>query len=377
MYSVNVGQIAPQQNSNTQQANQGGADYAHFNPQELKVLDRAQGGPTFIPGTSIRHYAGLENNMPQMEGLLNKRYERFAKGGQPGEFMRQADEMRKRGRNGDSEIAVIGPRTRKVFNHLMNGGSINPVTKKCEYFGLGDFFSNMGSKISSGFNKAKDFIGSGVSKAKDFLGSPVGQRLTDTAKNAGMTGLGSVLSGKGIKESLGDAARAGAKDLKHSDNPFLRTAGSVAGSAMKGRDIRDTIGRGINAGTRGNENSLIRGAGEAAKSFGRGQGAREAISRGIQTGAGGFDHPAARGAEAAAKAFGKGRDLREVARRGINAGVRGHQNPMVRAAQGAANQYMQRGGMGNMIRSGMTGAGRAGPREEYTGANANDLYGEH
>lgn len=155
-------------------------DLAHFNPKELEILDETQGGRHNLHPTEIRHYGKLEEMLsdPKVEALLHKEYERHAKGGQIGEILRTADDMRKRGRKGDIDVAVIGPNTRRIFNHLMHGGSVNPATGKSEYFNLGGMMKGIGKTVSRGVNsvghmanKAASGVGNMATKAASGLGN--------------------------------------------------------------------------------------------------------------------------------------------------------------------------------------------------------------
>lgn len=127
-------------------------DLAHFNPKELEILDETQGGRTNYPKSDLRHFEKLEHLMsdPKVEKLLMKQYEHHAKGGQIGDMLREADSMRAKGRNGDIDVGVIGPNTRRIFNKLCNGGSVNKATGKSEYFNLGGMMKGIGRTVSHG-----------------------------------------------------------------------------------------------------------------------------------------------------------------------------------------------------------------------------------
>lgn len=127
---------------------------AHFNPKELEELDSWQNGRTDIGGSDLRHLSGVEKLLsnPDNEKIIMKSYEKHAKGGRIGDLLRDADRMRHKGRNGDSEMALIGPNTERVFNRLMHGGSVNPHTGKCEYFNLGGFLGGIGKTLKGGMN---------------------------------------------------------------------------------------------------------------------------------------------------------------------------------------------------------------------------------
>lgn len=158
-------------------------EMAHFNPKEVEVLDETQGGRRNMPNTDIRLMDVLEHLLSDKnnEKMLMKQYERHAKGGSIGEILREADRMRSRGRNGDSEVAFIGPNTKRIFNKLMHGGSVNPSTNKAEYFNLGGMIGGIGKTLSRGL--------SGMGKTLGGVGSKVLGGLQGALPGAIMGGM--------------------------------------------------------------------------------------------------------------------------------------------------------------------------------------------
>lgn len=154
---------------------------AHFNPKELEELDSWQGGRTDA-ADDLRHLSGVEELLsnPENEKIILKSYERHAKGGRIGELLQQADQMRHKGRHGDSEMALVGPNTLRIFNKLLNGGSVNPGTKKHEFFNLGGFLGGVGRTLSGGFNTMGSTLGQGVN---NIIQGP-GRQLASSAMNA-------------------------------------------------------------------------------------------------------------------------------------------------------------------------------------------------
>lgn len=149
---------------------------AHFNPQELKSLDKEQGSRTNIPGTMTPHYKGLEKilSTPGAQHMVRKAFEHHASGGAVGESAREVESMKARGRHGDTEMAYIGPNTKRVLDSLLSdvtGGRINernnkhPSTGKPEYFGLGKFLGGVGKTVSSGLNTLGNAAGNFATNA--------------------------------------------------------------------------------------------------------------------------------------------------------------------------------------------------------------------
>lgn len=147
------------------------SDYtlAHFNPKELAELDSWQGGRTNLhPHHPLRIMHGVEELLshPDNERAIMQRYEHHAKGGRIGELLQTSDKMKSKGRNGDSEMAVIGPNTNRIFNRVMHGGQIkknkHPSTGYPEYFNLGGFLGGIGKTLSGGINKIGSTLGAGV-----------------------------------------------------------------------------------------------------------------------------------------------------------------------------------------------------------------------
>ena len=174
-------------NNNQHDKDDNDFDYAHFNPRELDELDDMQGGRTNMDKTKTRRYDHLEKMMgdPKVERIIIKEYEKHAKGGRIGDLLREADHMRAKGRNGDTDIAYVGPNTRRVLNKLMGGGSVNPMTGKSEYYNL--------SKMMGGIGKT---IGRGVKGAGNMLGgmAKTGEHMLGGVANAGEHMLGGAMN---------------------------------------------------------------------------------------------------------------------------------------------------------------------------------------
>lgn len=164
---------------------------AHFNPRELEVMDREQGGRTHIPGTDTPHYKGLEKLMSNsnVEHLVRRAFEKHAEGGRIGESARDIEDMKRKGRFGDSEMAYIGPNTRRIFDRItadLTGNSkknAHPSTGKPEYFGLGSFLGGIGKTVSKGVSSLGNMAGQAANGVMH-AAAPVAQGLGNFAMNA-------------------------------------------------------------------------------------------------------------------------------------------------------------------------------------------------
>ena len=139
-------------------------DDAHFNPEELNVLDKLQGGAKYIGRGKNRrkYYPDLEDRLKNhgLDKEIKSSYEKHASGGSIGRLSKDAYEMRQKGRNGDTEMAHVGPYTRQVLDACMGGGSVNPRSGKKEYYGLKKFTRDVGR----GFKKVGRFAGRTLKK---------------------------------------------------------------------------------------------------------------------------------------------------------------------------------------------------------------------
>ena len=322
-----------------------GMELAHMNPHEMAIMDKAQGGSTMIPGTHLKHYGRLEHalvNNPALKQEIMGRYEHHARGGAIGEIFRKAEEMKQRGRHGDSEMGMIGPHTRKMFDHMLNGGSINPMTKCPEYFGFGDFMSGV----------------------KSF-----GAKAADVAKNVGSKAL-----------EVGKKAAGKAQEFANTDlgKRVVKGAGAAGMGYLTGQSAKDAILGGVREGA-GKDTAAGRFVNKAAKGIQQGKGAADILKESTMKAAKGSDNRALQAAGAAAG----GKNIRDAAERAAMSYSKESDNPLVRAARGAAAAGKQgglnRGNVLNMAGAAAKGVERANRRkegpEEYEGHSANDLYG--
>lgn len=185
---------------------------AHFNPKELESLDEKQGGRTYIPGTKTPHYKGLERLMsnPAVEHMLMQSFERHAAGGMIGETARNIEKMKAKGRFGDTEMAYIGPRTKKFLDRTLSdttGGRTtaennkHPSTGKPEYFGLSSMFGGLGKTISKGVSGLGHAVSGGINSlgnvATKALPGAIMGGMMGGPEGAMMGGLSSAMQSNG------------------------------------------------------------------------------------------------------------------------------------------------------------------------------------
>jgi hypothetical protein len=120
---------------------------AHFNPRELDYLDHVQGHTLKIGPDQRRSYKPLEGPLANphiMSNLHVHTREHLANGGAalPMHKAEAAD-----GRNGDSELAYIGPHLRGILDVYAGHKTRNPYDGHPEYFSLSGLLGGLGSAI--------------------------------------------------------------------------------------------------------------------------------------------------------------------------------------------------------------------------------------
>lgn len=151
---------------------------AHFNVRELRGLDALQGHVERNPRTQRKSYRGLENKLRDADAL--KRVE-----GHLFEYTRQHGRMRrvdpKNGRKGDTTIAYIGPRLRRLLDMAAGRITRNPHDDHPEYFDLTGTLSSLGGGLAGSIGNIGNMVsglGSTVGNLASGLGSGVANMVT-------------------------------------------------------------------------------------------------------------------------------------------------------------------------------------------------------
>lgn len=302
-----------------------GLEAAHVSPHELSIMDHLQGGAK-IDKDGVRSYGPLESLIknPHIVHSIHKHHhnrKRHAQGG----YSPSMEHLREGGRNGDTELALIGPHTHHLFNQLAGHATRNPNTGHPEYFDLGGALSGLWDTVKGGmgnlFGGAPEAIKQVAQTAAPSLIPMAQQYLGDKGGAFGQI-AGQMLPGMADK-FLGPQSQ--------NMNPMYRNLG-------------ESIGRG-------------------AQSYGQGASPQQAFGHGVQNFGnqmgGGFGNAI----QQAGQSFGQGNSfgdsMRHGAQRGFNemggrqglyntalnvgmGGLQGGMNGARQAAGNEMNQYAQR-----------------------------------
>lgn len=278
---------------------------AHFNPQELSVLDHLQGKREECPRSGMRSYSHLEELLknPHILSALHHHTARhhahgghaqaFAEGGHvQGHYGSDSlNRMAHNGEHGDEELALIGPHTYGVLSRLAAPGTLrNHIDGRPQFWSLKGVLGGLWDTVKSGAQAAAPYIGS-IGKAvlpyaSSALQQAAGARFgpLGQAAAAGLSGLAD--KGLGSLSEMGSDAHRG----------MASTVGEGLGTALRdrqeGEGLGQTFGRGLaQAGSRfgGGVGGAMQGMGRSMQS---GQGYRDVLKAGAQggyQGAGGMD----------------------------------------------------------------------------------------
>jgi hypothetical protein len=279
---------------------------AHFNRGELDELDHLQGKRNEDHTSGIRKYdkleALLENPHLMKKISHHAREHHLAMGGHP--MSHTIEQMKHDGRFGDTEMAMIGPRTEHILNHYCGGGSTNPYDGKHEYF-LGALLGGLGQSLIPGLTRG----------------------LGGFAK-----GLTNWDSSKGFGANLGNAALGGLKSA------FTSTDEQGNESLPSPQQVAQSVGNGANAFMNARQ---------------QGQGFGDSAMQGAQAGMQGYNSPVAKFGQGMLNSRQGGQSWGDSAMRGGHDAMEGMQNPMMRGARSAIGSRMQGNDMGT---AGMRGA---------------------
>ncbi len=212
---------------------------AHVSPHELHILDHLQGHIERCPKTGRRSYSHLEeliknpHIVAQIHHHTHKHHAKMAReghamGGAPSYAHGGTPDLHAmhpihaaNGMHGDSEVALIGPHTKSLFDHYAEGGTaINPYDGHPQYFSLSGLLSGawnaikgIGSKIGNFFTKNPKTVGKIVKHTTNAIsdhlqnrGQEEGGRASSLAHSLDsaqrLTNSGGYDAGYGSEESL-------------------------------------------------------------------------------------------------------------------------------------------------------------------------------
>ena len=267
---------------------------AHFNPDELNVLDHLQGSQERCPKTGLRSYSHLEEVLKNPH--ITQAVQHFARKhhaiGGSAYGVPELEHLAEGGRRGDTELGLIGPYTHHLFNQLAGGATQNPHTGHPEYFSLGGALGGLWNKIKGGAGQALN-----VAKGVGHAALPYLKPLINTGLTAAGTAAGGYLGGPAgaalgaqlggtaghLAGQLGDKAFGGG-----SYNPTTRAIGQGLGTAAQayhgGASPTQALGQGLqHVGNQfqGGMGGALQGAGNSLR---QGQGWRNTLTQGAQQG---------------------------------------------------------------------------------------------
>ena len=209
---------------------------AHMNSKELDVLDHIQGKQERCPRSNMRSYSHLEELLknPHILHKIHQHVQHHSHGGHAyahGGEVHGGQASAADGVHGDNELAMIGPHTHQVFDHLARmqghaaGDLVNPHDGRPQYWSLRDTLGGVWNGIRGGIGSVGDALSSGA--------RTVGNALSLGARTAGEIGQQGFDKGQkflqdnpGILQAVGSA---GNKIL-----PGLEKAGIEAGTQRFG-----------------------------------------------------------------------------------------------------------------------------------------------
>src|ERR1700735_1977067 len=138
---------------------------AHVSPHELTIMDHLQGGAKLGKG-GVRTYSHLEELIKNPHILHNvhkhahHNRKHHAHGGAA-----TMGHLRAGGRNGDTEIAMIGPHTHHLFNQLAGHATRNPNDGHPEYFDISGALGGLWNSVKGAAPGIMSGIGSAAQSA--------------------------------------------------------------------------------------------------------------------------------------------------------------------------------------------------------------------
>ncbi len=156
---------------------------AHFDPQELEVLFQMQGSKDYCKKTGEASLAKMEHLLHNPHIMRGLKEHHAAHGG-----MMQPVTARD-GRDGDTKIALIGPRLHETLDNMAGKRTRNPYDGAPEYFSLGGLFGGLKNMLGG----AVSGIGNALGSAANFVGNipgikQIGQAVMPMASDA-LSGL--------------------------------------------------------------------------------------------------------------------------------------------------------------------------------------------
>lgn len=263
---------------------------AHFNPTELHVLDHLQGHQEKCGKTGLRSYSHLEELLknPHIVNSVHHHVRQHHAEGGSTYGAHELEHLAHEGRNGDTEMALIGPHTHHVFNSLAGHPTINPYSGHPEYFSLKGVLGGLWNGIKG--------VGSKIGGiAKSAFQSPAVQGLAQAGIGALGGALGSKIGGNAgsyISNTLTPMASKMLPQVANKvlsgvqESPTTQAIGQGLGRGLEayqnGVSPRQALGQGI---AHTGQQFGSGGLGSAMQGFGRGLSQNQSLGQSLKEGA--------------------------------------------------------------------------------------------
>lgn len=218
---------------------------AHVNPKELDALDHLQGNKERCPKTGLRCYSHLEELIknPHIAEAIHTHARRHRSEGGSTYGTPELEHLAEGGRNGDNELALIGPHTHHMLNQLAGHPTNNPHTGHPEYFSLGSFLGGLWNKVKGWGQAAAPHLQGIAAAAAPQLAQMGQQYLGQKFGNEGAMGKVGQMAGAMLPVALNRLTSGGAQ------SPFHTAAGQGLGRGLQayngGATGAQALGQGI------------------------------------------------------------------------------------------------------------------------------------
>lgn len=308
---------------------------AHVSPHELTIMDHLQGGQEHGPA-GARSYSGLEALLKNPH-IVQSIHHHAKNSGQrqhhaQGGLTSQMEHLREGGREGDTELAFIGPNTHHLFNQLAGHATMNPNTGHPEYFSIGGALNGLWNTIKGGASTIGNWLGGAAKSAPQAIKN-VAQAAAPSVGQMATEALGNRYGDMG--QMAGNMLNQGAQSMlgapSENMNPYYQSIGQGLGQAAQ------SYGRGANA-----NQAFGQGMQQIGSQFGGGFGDALAESGQTLKQGGGWGQAARAGANRGYNDFGGREGLYNTAGNIAQGGFQGGMRGARQAAGDQMSQYMQR-----------------------------------
>lgn len=344
---------------------------AHFSPKELHIMDHLQGHTERCPKTGLRSYSHLEELLknPHLVGTVHRHVHshrtHHASGG-------DIERLAQGGRNGDTEMALIGPNTHHLFHQLAGRSTTNPNTGHPEFWSIGPALSGLGNAVKGAGSAAAR----GLSNVARVAAPVARQAATTIGQGARTLGSGALTAAKAAAPHVGTALNTLAPVLAEVGTQY---AADRLRNSIKPQDQQQEFNF--------NAESLVdrlpesmRGLGQAGlgayNAYRSGSTPQQAFGQGLSQYGQQYGGASGNAMQGFGSALGQGQDLRSSMGSAINRVGQGYGGALGQSLQGAGQAFGRGQDIGQSFNQGMNrGFQSMGGREGLINSTSNILRG--